>query len=218
MSRTSRSTKNDYVPTDYDDLVKYYITGEKSLCCSIIRTMMPHATPDELLELPQAVAERCVAKKVISLYDSTKANFGGVIYFVTRSIVSNHLDRKSRNPLTGLNGGYLSSSDPDDGTFEPGVYSLDRLFGSPTPDYDNQIDARSILSDLFSWARELHEAPRHKRDESLYPMLQLMAEEQDAKEMAPKLGVTTSTIANWTQVIRQKAVEIATERGYLTPA
>jgi len=207
MSRKS-DTKNNYVPTDYDDLYRYYIQGERSLCSSLVRTMMPYATPDELETLPEDVFLRIQEKDMIKVFDPSKANFGGVIFFVTRTIVGNYLAKKSRNPLTGLCGGSLSSTEPEDGLFEPGAYSLTRLFGAPTPRYEAQLDARRILSELFDWAKALHDAPRHKRDQSLYPLLEMVAEETDPKEAAVRLGVTPSTISNWLVHIKDKAREL----------
>jgi hypothetical protein len=206
--------RNNYVPTDYNDLYRYYIEGPGSLCSQLIRSKMPHATEDELRELPQQVALRCVEKDVIKIFDPAQANFGGVIYFVTRTIVVNHLDRKGRNPLTGLNGGSLATSEPEDDDFEPGAYSLTRLFPTPAPNHEAQLDARALLEELLAKCKALYDKPRHKRDESLYPLLLLLAEEQDPKEMAPQLGVSTSTISNWLAVLKTMANDIAKSIGY----
>lgn len=203
--------RNHYIPSDYEDLYRYYIQGNGSLCMQIIRHMMPHATPDELETLPCDVYARIQEKDMLKVFNPDKANFGGVIFFVTRTIVCNHLDRKGRNPLTGLNGGSLATNEPDEGEFEPGCYSLSRLFGAPAPNYEAQFDAREIIERLLSWSKALFENPRHKRDESLYPLLAMIAEEAEAADCAEKLGVTTSTISNWMGVIREKALEIRNE-------
>jgi hypothetical protein len=210
MPKKKLDVRNNYVPSDYDDLYRYYIQGNGSLCMQIIRHMMPHATPDELETLPQDVFTRLQEKDQINIFDPDKANFGGVIFYVTRTIVCNHLDRKGRNPITGLHGGTLATNEPEDGEFEPGCYSLSRLFGAPAPNYEAQFDARAIIFELMDWARSLYEHPRHKRDASLFPLLQLMADEADAADAAEKLEVTTSTISNWVGVIREKAFEIRT--------
>lgn len=210
MARKS-DPRNNYVPRDYADLYGYYIEGDSSLCAKLIRSMMPYADDDERETLAHDVFARILEKDLITTFDPSKANFGGVIFFVTRTIVSNHLGRKSRNPVTGLKGGTLSTNEPEDGEFEPGAYSLTRLFGSPTPNYEDQFDARRALTALFDWAKDLYEHPRHKRDESLYPLLQLVAEERDTKECAEELGVTPSTIGNWMGVLRTQLREITAE-------
>lgn len=220
MARKS-DPRNNYIPKDYTDLYQYYIQGDGSLCSKLIRSMMPYADDDERETLAHDVFARLLEKDVLvtggssrseraqalgksGVFDPTKANFGGVIFFVTRTIVGNHLGRKSRNPLTGLKGGTLSTNEPEEGEFEPGAYSLTRLFGSPAPNYEDQLDARAALSELFDWAKAFYERPRHKRDESLYPLLQMVAEERDPKECAAELGVTPSTIGNWMIVLRDQ--------------
>lgn len=205
---------NDYIPKDYEDLYRYYIVGDgqgNSLVHKLIRSMMPHATDDERETLVQDIFVRIMAKDQLKVFDATKANFGGVIFYVTRSIVVNHLDRKGRNPVTGLNAGSLAATDSEDGEFEPGVYSLDRLFGTDAQDQDAAIDAARLVGKLQAWAKRLYDKPAHKRDESLYPLLGLLAEGNDPKECGAVLGVTPSTIHNWLGVLRQKLAEMQVE-------
>lgn len=201
---------NNYVPSDYQDLYAYYIIdpdGKDTLCKKLVRAKLPYSTDDEKETLVHDVFLRLLDKKMLEKFDPSKANFGGVIYFVTRSIVSNHLDKKTRNPLTGLNGGSLYTTDPED-SFEPGMYSLDRLFGEEAPKVESLIEMKQEISALMEWAISLYQAPRHKRDESLYPLLQLLAEDFDPKECGAKLEVTPSTIHNWIAVLRDKVQEI----------
>lgn len=204
---------NNYIPADYDDLYRYYIAGEgklsgTSLAATLIRSHMPYATEDERETLAHDVFVRIMEKDMLLKFDATKGNFGGVIFFVTRTICANYLGRKSRTPVTGLNGGSLQTRDLEDGEFEPGVYSLDRLFGGEVPAPEEAIFNRRILSELFDWAKGLYEAPRHKRDASLYPLLNLMAEQYDAQECGKELSVTPSTVHNWIGVLRDRIKEI----------
>lgn len=208
MTRTSVKQDNDYVPGGYDDLYRHYVLGDgrgNSLVNRIVRKLVPYATVEEKEDLTQDVFLRCMDKDVLTLFDPTKSNFGGVIFFVTRTICVNFLDRGSRTPLTGLRAGSLVEQQPDE--FEPGVYSLEHLFGSEELDLEGLMDKRSLLTELFGWAQGLTEHPRHKRDESLFPLLQMMADEHDTKECGAVLGVTPSTIHNWMAVIRTKAQE-----------
>jgi len=141
--KQSADVANNYIPTDYDDLYRYYIHGDgngNSLCHKIIRSILSHSNEDERETLAHDVFERILKNQMLTKFDPNKANFGGVIFFVTRSIVVNHLDRKGRTPLTGLNGGSLVVTDPDEEAFEPGVYNLERLFASEAPDAGNAID------------------------------------------------------------------------------
>lgn len=207
----SQDNANNYVPKDYADLYQYYFVGDgrgNSLVCKLIRSMMSHATEEEKEILMQDIFLRIMDKDQLRVFDPTKANFGGVIFYVSRSIIVNHLDRKGRNPLTGLCAGSLRETDPEDGEFEPGVYSLDRLFGSVEPDRAAAYDAEKLISGLQNWARGLYEKPAHKRDASLFPLIGMLAEGYDPKECGQKLGVTPSTISNWMGIIRQKAKEL----------
>jgi len=215
-TRDANSNPNNFIPKSYEELYRYYILGDgrgNSLACQLIRKFVPYATQDESQSLLHDVFLRCFEKKVLDLFDPTKANFGGVIFFVTRSICVNHLDRKTRNPLTGLNGGTLTNADPEDQVFEPGVYSLDKIFGTEAPNYEEEMEARSVVEQLFAWAKSLYEKPAHKRDASLYPLLQMLAIQREPDECSKELGVTVSTIHNWLTVLRQKTREIKEARG-----
>lgn len=206
--------QNDYIPKNYDDLYRYYILGDgrgNSLCHKLIRSMMPHATDDERETLSQDVFVRLMEKKMLTVFDVKKANFGGVIFFVTRSIVCNYLDRKGRTPLTGLRGGSLTATDPEDGEFEPGQYSLDRLFAPEIRDVGAEIDAGRMVKKLLEWARDLSSKPAHRRDASLFQLITLLAEGNDARECGEALGVTPSTVHNWLGVLRQKVTELQTQ-------
>jgi DNA-directed RNA polymerase specialized sigma24 family protein len=210
------SQETNYVPLDYEDLYAYYIDASgngASLTHQLIRHFVPLASPEERETLAQDVYVRCHEKDMLRVFDPAKSNFGGVIFFVTRSVCVNHLNRKQRDPQTGLRGGSLTSGEVDDNEFEPGVYSLDRLFGTPSPNYERQIDASRIVRKLYDWARDLYEHPKVKRDASLYPLLNLLAEESNPQECGEELGVTPSTIHNWVGVLRQKIKEFRREEG-----
>ena len=212
MPGKSKNPDHNYIPTDYDDLYIHYIRtrsdGGPSLCQTLIRSFMPFATPDEMEELAQEVALRLMEHNMLARFDPAKSNFGGVIFFTTRTVCVNHLKKKGRNPITGLNGGSLMETDPEDGEFVPGMWSLDRLFGTETPDREAQLDARHLIERLYDWAAGLAANPQHKRDESLLQVIQMMATQSDAKEMGKALGVTPSTIHNWLGVIKAKAIEL----------
>lgn len=202
-----KNPANNYIPTDYEDLYRYYIEGDDSLATAIIRKKMPYATYDEIETLRHDVFVRLLDKGMLERFDPTKSNFGGVIYFTARSVIGNHLDRKGRNPLTGLHAGVLEDQNSRE-DFEPGTYSLDRMFATQPPDHEGQLEARELVQRLVNWATEREEEGRNKRDRSLKKLIYLMAEECNTKECAEELGVTVSTIFNWVQVIRQKALEL----------
>jgi len=212
------TTKNDYIPRDYEDLYRYYILGAgngNSLTHQIIRSMIPYSDQDERETLAHDIFLRLYEKKMLDVFDPEKSNFGGVIFFVTRTIVVNHLNRKGRNPITGLKGGSLTDADPDpEGeAFEPGVYHLDRLFVTETADPGEAMYLRKLFELVTEKCKQLKEeahptAYRDTRNRSLLPLLELLMLECDPDECGEKLGVTASTIHNWLSVLRGMAEEI----------
>lgn len=188
----------DFIPANYEELYNHYVVGKggKSIVRTLVRTFMTHGTEEEMETLTQDVFLRCMDKKVIEGYDSSKANFGGVVYFVTRSICVNHLDRKSRDPVGGLYGGSLTVQDPEDGTFTPGVWNIDR-FMAAGQDVAKEYESKDQVNQLVAFATKAKAAPKNKRDESLLPLLALLAEEYSPQECAEKLKVTTTTVSNW---------------------
>jgi DNA-directed RNA polymerase specialized sigma24 family protein len=212
----SANAKNNYVPTDYADFYLYYIQGSghgNSLCHQIIRSMMPYADQQEREDLAHNVFLRAYEKKILDVFDPTKSNFGGVIFFLTRTVVVNHLGRKSRNPITGLKAGTLVDGDAESETFEPGVYHLDRLFLSESPDPGDRMDLQSLFNHLVDRCKQLQEqahptAYRDTRKRSLLPLLELLIRECEPDECGAQLGVTASTIANWLVVLQEMVEEI----------
>lgn len=208
--------KNDYIPRDYEDLYRYYILGSgngNSLCHQVIRSMLPYSDEDERETLAHDVWLRCRTKELLKIFDPEKANFGGAIFFVTRTIVVNHLNRKGRNPLTGLKAGTLTDLDPGEWTASPGVYHLDRLFATETPDPGERLDLLKLLKELRDRCAALKEkahptAYQATRDRSLLPLLELLIQECDPEECGTKLGVTASTIHNWLGIIRDMVEDI----------
>lgn len=194
-----KKTRNfDLVPTTYEQLYDHYVkgVGGNSIVRTLVRTFMTHGSEDELDTLTQDVFLRCLDKKVIESFNPDKANFGGVIYYVTRSVCANYLDHKSRDPVGGLYGGSLVATDPEDEVFTPGVWNLDR-FQTQTPDVAKQYEAKEGVDWLVAFAETAAAAPRNKRDASLLPLLKLLMEEFTPQECAIKLKVTTTTVVNW---------------------
>lgn len=202
MARTS----NDTVPSSYEELYRLFIHDSDSLCRNIIRKMMPYADDHELATLPMDVWERCVNHDVLKSFDPAKANFGGVIYFVTRSVVSNHLSEKSREPSTGLSAGSLSNGG-EDAEFEPGTYDINKIVQGSNPDVARGVEAAQVIEKLIKWAEGLCENARNVRDAKLVLLIDLLAQEYTPNEAAQKLGVSPSTVLSWTQVIQRQARE-----------
>jgi len=191
----ARARKNlDFVPSSYEELHTHYI--ESGIVKTLVRSFLEFGTEEEIEQLPRDIFLRCLDKKVIESYDPAKANFGGVIYFVTRSVCVNYLDRKSRDPVGALCAGTLTTEDPEDEVFVPGTWNLERFY-VPGPDIATNYEASELVAWLVKFATTAQENPRNKRDSMLLPLLNLLIEEATPKECAEELNVTTTTITNW---------------------
>lgn len=209
MARTKEHDKaNSYIPKDYEDLYLYYIQGDgrcggrSSLCKTLLRHYLPYSSLEEQENLAHDVFFRILDKKQLGVFDPEKSNFGGVIYYVVRTVVSNFLDQRTRNPITGLHGGSIVQSTPFDKEFEPGTYSLDKLFAPEAPNRESQVFARDMVVKIFNYAKERLDISANKRDKSLLTLLELMMDGYDPKECAEELGVTPSTTYNWVAHLR----------------
>lgn len=199
-----KTSDNNYIPETYEALYQHYVVGSDSLAAKLIRHFVPFASAEDREDLLQGVIERCMEKDVIGSFDSTKANFGGVIYFVTRTICCNWLDRRSRNPITGLNSGVLVETQDE---FEPGSYSLEAMFGTVDMDgVDNRMDAQAIVNKIVNFATECATRSSNKRDRSIQPMVELLLQGYNVKEIAQELTVTTSTVYSWMDLLKTVAV------------
>lgn len=192
---------NNFVPANIEEFYTHYVMGSDSLVNQILRQMLPYGTPEEREDLASGVVLRAMEHKSIEKYDAGKANFGGVVFFLTRSVVTHHLSRKSHDPVTGLNGGSLTSTDGED--FELGAFSLERMFG--TDEFERSVVAKSTLDKLVDFAKRAAAKASNKRDRSLLPLMNLMAQGYEPKEIAGQLGVTQSTVGNWVAYLRMAA-------------
>lgn len=206
--------ENSFIPKSYEELYLHYVVGRsgESLTKSLVRHFIPYLAEDEQEALTHDVFVRCMEKDVISIHDPSKANFGGVIFFVTRTVCLNFLDRRTRNPVTGLSKGTIDTTKVEL-DFEPGVLKLDLLFNKPPDMSEARIDRERFLRKLFDWAKDLELKAMNKRDKNIYNLLGLMMEQVEPKECAPLLGVTPSTIHNWMSFIRIHALKMREEIG-----
>lgn len=196
----------NYIPKDYEDLYLYYIAPKNSLCNQIIRRIIMYSDEGERESLAQDVFLRCLEHKMIEKFDPAKANFGGVIYFVTRTICVNFLNRKSRDPINGLCAGSLEARDEE---FERGVYreegvEQEAMHRGEGQDPEGVIVARDQVIALVKATRERKKTAKNKRDESLITVVELLFEGYTDEEIAQKTGVTKGTVDNWKSALKQE--------------
>lgn len=198
---TASKLNFDFVPSSYQELFDHYF--KTGMVQKLMRSFLKFGTDEEFVTLQQDIFLRMQDKKVIEGFDPEKANFGGVVFFVTRTICTNHLDRKSRDPIGGLYGGSLVEETESEEDFTPGVYSLGRYSVSSENVEENVAD-RQLVNTLFAIAKKAMERNSNTRDRNLLPMLSLIAEEYTPAEVAEKLNVTQTTVTNWMKYLRSQ--------------
>jgi len=189
------------IPKNYDEVYQVYFAGSSSLAQTLVRRALPFTqdASDLREEILQDAFVKLMDMDILNRFDPSKSNFGGMVFCAVRSIVGNYMNKRTRNPLTGLNGGSLVDETGDD-EFEPGVYSLDRMFIAATEERSleaSALDAAGKVARLYKKAVEHMDNPRNKRDRNIKPLLDLLAEGYTTVEAAKELGVTNGTVHNW---------------------
>lgn len=190
---------NIAVPADYDELYRLHFMPRNSFVRSILRRRMPLSSPDDIEDMMMEIIERCIRFDIITRFDPTKANFGGMIFNVIRSVSSNWTARVKRDPVTGLRNNAILDKSPDD---DSKVVALDNLFR------DERLGSSFEFSDrirsLLEWAESCVRRNENKRDRSMVDFVNLLIEGYTPQEIAEKLGVTASTIHNWRTFVREE--------------
>lgn len=201
------STANlSYIPTDEQDLYLHYMVDKSgpSVTKRLVKTFLPYAEDDLVETLVHDVFLRFVSSNMMAKFDAAKANFGGAIFFVTRTICANYLNRKTRDPLGDLRKGSLVEASEE---FEMGSYTLDSMELEPAIETINEdkVSAKFAVEKLLRWAEEkkMTSTYKNKRDQSLGSLIKLLLEGNNPQECADTLNVTASTIHSWIKHIRE---------------
>jgi len=196
----TKRLESDFVPSSYDELYTHYILGPESdsFCKKLIRSFLPFAEPDEVDSFAHDVFLRCVTHRMIERFNPEKANFGGVIFFVTRTVCCNHLNKKSRDPLGGLSVKALIDQTEDG---ETNLWDLECIV---TECRGADQDAKDLVKRLMDRLDLLEIEEPSVRSKSLKILLDLLYQGYDIKECADRLGVTKSTIYNWLGFLRKE--------------
>lgn len=207
--RVAKARDYDFIPQSYGELYAHYFKPDSKGSCivrTLIRRQMRHATEVELEELSNEIFLRMQATNQLEVFDPKKANFGGAVFYVTRSICCNYMDRKGRDPMTGLNGGTLVEADEeaDAERWQPGTYDLSKM-QTEQVGTERRFMAKEIVSRLKAWTDALAKNPRHVRDEQLGQLLDLLYEGHDVNECAKRLGRSVTTVTNWVGIIAEQA-------------
>lgn len=202
--KTMSDANLSYIPTDEQDLYLHYMVDKNgpSVTKRLVKTILPFAEDDEVEMLVHDVFLRFVNNKVMEKFDATKANFGGAIFFVTRSICVNYLDKKTRDPLGTLRHGSLIEASEE---FEVGSYAMDSMAVEPSVETINEdkVSAKFAVEKLLRWAEQKKESSKNLRDRSVGELIRLLLEGNSTAECASALRVTTSTVHSWIKHIRE---------------
>lgn len=198
MTREYR-TDLDYIPADYDDLYRAFFAGNDSLAANILRKKLPYATSDESVELVHEGFCVMMESDMLERFDPEKSNFGGVVFFVMRSVIANYLRRESRKPIGKLRGpSIVSGADPDDGEGAKGTIWAESLSALRVRrSVSGMVDLEDRVDRIFLWAENLAQSSTKKRESSIYSMLSLLFEGYRPCEIGRELGVSGQTITNW---------------------
>lgn len=207
---TTMKRETQYVPKNYDELYSCYIENDKggdTLVKMLLRRFLPYASEEDRRELQNQVFVHAMENRLIAIYDPTKANFGGAIFFVVRTVAVRFLRKRSRDPLTGLKAGSLIETTNLDPMLEMGSYPIDHYFKT-SPWQEEKVISQEIVERLRELVRRKSQKPRSVRDKHMMSLLQLMEKEYDTQEIAQNLGVAVSTVHNWISWLRTQTKTI----------
>ena len=136
--------------------------------------------------------ERAMKYDVLGKFDEGKSNFGGVVYFVVRSVCVNSMRKKARDPL---NFSLSLVEETEEG--EKGVISLEVCEGEEGSRLEDKLVAELTVHRLEGVVNGLAKEGANKRDRSLGKMVAMMKQGYTSVEIASELGVTAMTVSNW---------------------
>jgi len=193
-----------FIPKTYEELYTHYIagSGHASFCKKLVRNFLPYVEVEEVDNFAHDVFLRCVQHKVIEKYDSTKANFGGVLFFVTKTICCTYLSKKTRDPIGGLRVGSLVEASVE-GSKE---ITLESLVVDEHEDLKHE--AKDLVEKLTMKVDSIADLGRSTRDKKLKELLGLLFEGYTVEECAAELRVTKSTVYNWLGYLKRLLEEI----------
>jgi len=192
----------EYIPRDYEDLYKAYMRGPGSLAGTLVRKFTPGDKQEVREELVHDVFLRLMEKDMLRVFDRAKANFGGVIYFVTRTVCINYLKHRMRDPL-GARRGPTIVEEQDLENREVGEVALDKIvLDETTP--ERAVGSREQVERLRA---RLTNTFRGKRQEfrrvGMVAVLECLGRGDSIEEISEELGVTGSTVRNWVGLLRE---------------
>jgi len=200
---------SNYVPTGYDDLYRYYFVDNDALCRKIVKKFVRFADRDEVEELVHDVFVRCIKKDVLKLHNPEKGNFGAIIFFVTRTICVNYLDKKGRDPMSNVLRGKFAPfrillgeesnvladaslyyEEDNDEILELNAVEFER---SDENTLEPTLIAKLTVEELYKYMHVRSHKHTSMMDRKLSQLLTLMLQEKTVKECAKILGIGKST-------------------------
>jgi len=189
----------NFVPRSYAEMYAHYFQGSDSLALSIAKKFCRYSTDDQIEGFVHDAFERGMKGRVLEGYNPEKANFGGVVYFLVRSICVNYLRGKGRDVQSQARSLTLTVAGNEEFSCLD-FTSEEEVKGSSL--VEERVVAEMTVADLEEKTRALSEQGTNKRDKSLYKVVVFLKQGYTPKEVAAELGVTPTTVSNWMVYLR----------------
>lgn len=186
-------TKARHVPSDYQDLYEtYFDPRDDTFVRGLTRRYAGSRANDaDVEDLMHETFARMLRLKQLEKFDASRGNFGLFLQQIIRSVVFNWHAKNGRTPT------HLRGPVGEDGEAAAWETEVDE---APSP------EDLVLFADLERCIRRIAEgeadAGAELRDVSLAPMVALLSDGREAKDVAAELEVSPSTITHWRRHLR----------------
>lgn len=187
--------RDDYVPSDYEDLYQHYFAGTGGWVAGVIRRYFPRSDQAVVEDLLHETWMRMYRLRLIERFDPERGNFGLLVFQAARSECLNALEAKRRKSWEVL----VDLVDEHD-------EAVCQLSGRDAAEaVHSQVEAREILDRVERAVRAASEAGETARDRALGPMIEMLANGATARQVAKRFGVCNATVSYWRDYVEQAA-------------
>lgn len=190
------SARNNYIPKDYEDLYNAYFAPGK-LAPVLCRKLLFGRQSQDWQDANQEAYLRLLNTQILEKFDSSRANFGGMVFLACRSACCN----TGRRGAVELN--HLSLVETNEERI-PGAIS-----GNQVPADEGQEDriiAALTVEELRKSAREAKTKGKAKRFQNQEQLIDLLLEGRSREEIAGILKVSRASVDLWVSVLSEGTV------------
>lgn len=183
------------VPSDYGVMHRMYFAGTHCLAYRLAARLVPHGTSQDWEDLAAAAMTRAIQHKILEGYDASKANFGGVVYFLVRSVCVNYLRYRTHDPIGNLRRETVVHEEGEERDL------LLEVVDSKAPYVEDILTKEEVFRKVEEFSHTRTQIGANKRDRSVEELVGLIKLGAEPEECAQKLGVSIPTIKNWTNYL-----------------